>query len=269
MSGHASCCCCVTVEQGNLAIIENLGKFVDVLPPGCHITSCVESVKGTLSLKSQYTTARIQSVTSDQADVVCVVGIMYRVMPENCHLAFYRLSNPTGQIQNFVVSAIRPLIRSKTLDEIYLERDELSNVARSELVEKMAEFGYEIMDVLFVHLDVEGRIKNSMNQQMTQKFNRELSEVQQQTSNIRQLALSHANVEIERLDGYGTAEARKVLASAFSSRDHQEGAVEVASETEIMSMMLMMQYYDMLKDVKKTLTYFMPMARPGPDSDTE
>lgn len=245
-----------------MAIVENLGKFVDVLPPGCHCFSCFESVRGTLSLKVQYTSANVNSVTSDQADITCVVGIMYRVMPENCHLAFYRLANPVNQIQNFVVSAVRPLIRTKTLDEIFLEKDELSNAAKSELVEKMSEFGYEIMDVLIVHLDVEYRIKNSMNQQMAQKYNRELAEVQQRTANIRQLALSQANVEVERLDGVGTAEARKVLASAFTVRDRHEVAdqAHASSETEVMSMMLMMQYYDMLKDVKKTLTYFMPLA---------
>lgn len=253
-------------------MVEELGKFADVLPPGCHCISLTKSVKGSLSLRAQYLRAEVKSITGDQADVTCVLGIMYRVMPESCHLAFYRLARADTQIRNFVVGAVRPLIVTKSLDQLFLERDELSAVVRKELEEKMAEFGYEILDVLFVNLSVEGRVRQSMNEQMTQRYNRELAEVQQKTANIRQIALSNANVEVERLDGVGTAEARKVLASALSSsgvaaaaagaKDHAEGSHH-SSDIEVMSMMLMTQYYDMLRDVKKTLTYFLPLGAYG------
>lgn len=274
----SSCCCCAQIEQGHVGIVEDLGKFADVLPPGFHCFSLTRSVKGALSLKGQYHTAEVKSITSDQADVKCVLGIMYRVMPESCHLAYYRLNRADVQITNFVVGAVRPLIITKTLDALFLERDELSQIVKQELCEKMAEFGYEILDVLFANLIVEGRVRQSMNEQMTQRYNRELAEVRQNTSNIRQIALSNANVEVERLDGVGTAEARKILASAFTTASHEQAAIASShdvgsgaqqsatvalkppSEIEVMAMMLMMQYYDMLRDVKKTMTYFMPLA---------
>ena len=248
-------------------MVERLGKFDDVLPPGCHCTGLTRSVKGALSLKAQYLRAEAKSITSDQADVTCILGIVFRVMPESCHLAFYRLARADSQIRTFVVGAVRPLLITRTLDQLFLERDELSNTVRRELEEKMSEFGYEILDVLFVNLVVEGKVRQSMNEQMTQRYNRELAEVQQHTSNIRQIALSNANVEVERLDGVGTAEARKVLASALSTSASasagEGGGSEGASEIEVMSMMLMTQYYDMLKDVRKTITYFMPLGASG------
>ncbi|KAK1312909.1 Hypersensitive-induced response protein 2 [Acorus calamus] len=87
---------CLQVDQSNVAIKENFGKFADVLEPGCHFLPwCLGSqVAGYLSL-------RVQQL-DDNVFVTVVASIQYRALAEKASDAFYKLSNTREQIQAYV-----------------------------------------------------------------------------------------------------------------------------------------------------------------------
>jgi regulator of protease activity HflC (stomatin/prohibitin superfamily) len=263
--------CCVCVEQGSVGILESLGKFDGVLPPGCSSVNCLtHEVKGTVALHTRMLTAEVQTPTADQADVHVSVGVMYRAIPSKCHLAFYRLGSAGDTIRSFIVSNLRPLIRSKTVDELYLERDSLSNAIKGELETILSSFGYEVVDLLILEMKLVGRVREAVNQQVLQFYARSIASHEGNIKRIVQLAHSEANVEIDRLNGVGTAEARRIISSAFrqgmAAGNVEGNEVEGPSESEVMAMMLLLQYYDMLSDLKRGKTIFMPLIR-NPDSN--
>lgn len=255
--------CCIVIPQGEAGMMEDMGKFTAVLPPGWHCIDCSKEVAGNVSFRTVMATAEVNAPTGDQADIHVKIGIMYRAMPSKCHLAYYRLSNPMEQIRSFIVSTLRPLIRSKTVDELFEERDELSAKVKGNLGEILEGFGYELMDVLILDLALVGRVRDAMNAMVVNKFGRLVASVEGNISRIGQLAIANANVEMDRLRGVGTAEARNIISASFrAGMENGQGQSngEEPTESEIMAMMLMLQYYDMISDLSVDRTIFMPMG---------
>ena len=46
-------------------------------------------------------------------------AVQYCVRPENTELAFFRLAEPTKQMQSFVENSVRQHVSGKTLDDLY------------------------------------------------------------------------------------------------------------------------------------------------------
>lgn len=262
--------CCVCIEQGQVGVVESFGKFDGVLPPGfATINPCSQEIKGTVALHTRMLTADVHTPTADQADVLVTVGVVFRAIPSKCHLAFYRLNSAGDTIRSFIIANLRPLIRSKTVDELYMERDALSNSIKGELETILGGYGYEVVDILVMEMKLVGRVRDAVTQQVVQRYARSIAEHEGQIKRIVQLAHSEANVEIDRLNGVGTAEARRIISSAFrrgvseghEHSEHHNNVGEETSESEVMAMMLLLQYYDMLSEIKRGKTIFMPLVR--------
>ena len=99
-----NCCCCATVPQASVAVIEKWGKFAKLAPPGWNWILCCfgESVAGTVSLRVKQSSVDIETKTKDNVFVTLTVVVQYQVLPDSVYDAFYRLSNPTEQIKAYV-----------------------------------------------------------------------------------------------------------------------------------------------------------------------
>ncbi|KAJ6860695.1 hypersensitive-induced response protein 2-like [Populus alba x Populus x berolinensis] len=112
---------CLQVDQSNVAIKEQFGKFVDVLEPGCHcLPWCFGyQVAGGLSLRVQQLDVRCETKTKDNVFVTVVASIQYRAMAEKASDAFYKLSNTKAQIQAYVFDVIRASVPKLLLDDTF------------------------------------------------------------------------------------------------------------------------------------------------------
>lgn len=97
---------CVTTTE--VAVVEDLGQFKKLLDPGLHFLCCpVASVVGRLSLRVQQLDVLCETKTKDNVFVQVAVAVQYRVLAEGAYDAFYRLTDPRGQIQSYVFDVVR------------------------------------------------------------------------------------------------------------------------------------------------------------------
>lgn len=82
-----------------------------MLSPGLAIIAWpCSQVVGTLSLRVQQLDVYCETKTKDNVFVQVAVAVQYRVLTELAYEAFYRLTDPRGQIQSYVFDVIRSTI---------------------------------------------------------------------------------------------------------------------------------------------------------------
>lgn len=263
----STCCCCwALVGQSNAGILETVGgQFYDVLPPGCTcFNPCSSKFAGVQTLRPQMITCDINAMTKDRATVYIKVGIVFRAIPSVVHRAYYSMSATGDQIRSLVIATLRGFIPEKTLDELFLERSHIATMIQQTVGPTLQNYGFEIIDVLLEDVDVRGPVRDSMNQQVFQKYNRVAQQCLGEIEKIKQITAAEGRAEADRLSGVGTANERTAIASAF-----QEGVSGPnGSDSAMVAMLLMIQYFDMVDALSKTgkvkpLSYFMPQKQGG------
>ena len=261
----ASGCCCLTcIPQAYAGVLESVGgQFKDILPPGLHcLNPCTVKLAGVVSFKTEMISCDMQAVSSDRTTVLVRTSILYRVIPSECHRAYYSTSSTTEQIQSYVVSSLRSILPTRTLDELFSERQEIVGRIQSHLQVTLRALGFEIVDVLLTDIEIQGNVRAAMNQQATQRYARVAAQYEAEAKRIVAIKVAEAEAEASRLRGVGTAAARSAIANAFREgmgADSGRGA----NESQIMAMVLMAQYFDMMNDIAnnrsvKPVSYFVP-----------
>jgi regulator of protease activity HflC (stomatin/prohibitin superfamily) len=245
------------------------GQFDDVVPPGLTcFNPCSQKVSGAQSLKVQLVRCDLNAVSKDRASVFVKCCIIFRAIPSQVHRSYYSMTGASDQIRSFVIANLRGLLPERTLDEIFMERDVIASTIRSSLAETLANYGFELCDVLLEDIDVRGDIRNSMNQQVFQRYNRVVQQHLGEIQKIHQIAAAEGEAEANRLRGVGTAQERSAIATAFQhgmDGFDRSGSIQFA---ELTALVLMTQYFDMVNDITqhgkvKPSSYYFPLKQGG------
>jgi len=251
------------VEQSEVAVIEEWGKFKTLARPGVTmLTPCKDSVAGKVSLRIQDMNCLIESKTKDNVFTNLKVSIQYRIIPELVEKAFYSLSDPYHQIEDYVFNGIRGKLPKYNIDEVFLMRSEIAKELKQEIDEQMEHYGYDVVATLITDIDPAQSVKDAMNQIQTASRMKAAAGDKAEASKLEVIKNAEADAEAKRLSGVGLAEQRKaVVAGLQSSIETFKGGVQDLSSHEVMSLLLMNQYFDTLKEVaaySKGSTIFLP-----------
>lgn len=156
--------CIQCVRTKEVAIVEDLGNFEQLLGPGLHFVLWpLKSIVGKLSLRIQQLDVMCETKTKDNVFVRVNVATQYRVREEGAYQAYYRLTNPTGQIQSYVFDVVRSTVPKMELDEAFASKDEIASAVLGQLKDVMSDYGYEILNTLVTDLAPDHKVKASMN----------------------------------------------------------------------------------------------------------
>jgi len=264
-NNDTSCFCCTCISTGTLGLMENLGKFEEVVEPGliC-FNPCTHAVAGRVSLRVQQLSVDAPTKSKDNVVVTLTVVVQYRVLPQKVEDAFYKMSNPPAQIRSFVTNVIRGQVPQHTLDEIFLLRDELQNEVKKELDAMLEKYGFVLVAALICDIVPAFGVRDAMNQINT---NARLKIAQQHKSEADKYEIvkaAEADAEAKRLSGVGMAEQRKaaIMGLQTSVSDFQANVPGMTAK-DVMSLLLMNQYFDCVKDIaeaggKGANTIFVP-----------
>ena len=102
------CCCAQCVRTQEVAVVEDLGQFKRLLAPGFHcIFWPLQCIVGRLSLRIQQLDVLCETKSKDNVFVQVAVAVQYNVIANSAYEAFYRLTDPRGQIQSYVFDVVR------------------------------------------------------------------------------------------------------------------------------------------------------------------
>jgi len=248
------CSCCTTVEQSEVGIIESCGKFNKTAHAGLHcLIPCRDQIAGKLSMRLLEVDVSIESKTKDNVFITVKLRVQYQVLPKAIEQAFYSLQDSRDQIESYIHNSVRGHVPQFDLDQIFLMRGEISLKVKEEIDAAMDEYGYDVVNVLIVDLDVGQKVTDAMNSIQTYQRMKNAMTDQAEAQKIAVVKAAEADAEAKRLSGVGLAEQRKaIVAGLQSSVEMFRQGVPGLSNDDVMSLLLLNQYFDTLKDVAKS-----------------
>jgi len=248
-----SCLCFICVEQSEAAIIEEFGRFSLVANPGCHcLVPCRDAIAGKVSLRLEEMRCVIESKSRDNVFLNVTVIVQFQILRDSIEKAFYTLDNANKQINAYIQNSVRGQVPLYDIDAIYTMREDISKAVKCEIDRHMAEYGYEILTVLMTDIEPAASVTNAMNQIQTYSRLKTASIDKAEAHKIQVVKAAEADAESKRLSGVGLAEQRKAIVSGLqtSIETFTEGVKDLTSE-DIMSLLLLNQYFDTLNQVAK------------------
>lgn len=254
------------VRQQTSRIVERFGRFRRVLFPGLHVViPFIDRVSRPISLRIVQLDIKVDTKTEDNVFVKVPVAVQYQVNPEKVKEAFYKLEDPEEQIESYVFDIVRAEVPRKTLDALFLSKDDISEAVQESLQKVMDEYGFIIRRSLITDITPDAKVAAAMNSINAAKRNREAAEHEAEAARIKLVAAASAEAESKKLQGEGTASQRMAIAKgiAESVRILHESGV---SEREANAILLATQYFDMQQSLghsSNATTIFTPLTANG------
>src|SRR5581483_9555129 len=137
-----------TISTAQVAVITRFGKFLRVADAGLNWKwPFIDAVAGRVSLRVNQINLTMETKTKDNVFVTIPISVQNRVRPEKVYDAFYKLANPSQQIQSYVEQVILGHVPGMTLDEVFASQSSIALAVKHELDADMTGFGYEIVNV--------------------------------------------------------------------------------------------------------------------------
>ena len=240
-----------TVEQRSTAIVQRFGKFLREAGPGIQIkVPYVDRVVGRVNLRVQQLDVEIETKTEDNVFVRMVVAVQYFVLPEKAYDAFYKLEDANRQITSFVFDVVRAQVPKIKLDDVFEKKDDIANIVMSELAQVMEGFGYGILKALVTDIDPDAKVKESMNEINAAQRMRVAATERGEADRILKVKAAEGEAQSKALQGRGIADQRQaIVAGLRDSVDEFRKSVPGTTAKDVMNLVLMTQYFDMLKEI--------------------
>jgi regulator of protease activity HflC (stomatin/prohibitin superfamily) len=240
-----------TVDQRTAAIVQRFGKFVREVGPGIHAKiPVIDRVIGRINLRVQQLDVKIETKTKDNVFVQMVVAVQYYVLPEKVYDAFYKLENASQQITSYVFDVVRAQVPKINLDDVFEKKDDIADTVKSELAQVMEGFGYGILKALVTDIDPDPKVKESMNEINAAQRMRVAATEKGEADRILRVKAAEGDAQSKALQGRGIADQRQaIVAGLRDSVDEFQKSVPGTTAKDVMNLVLMTQYFDMLKEI--------------------
>jgi regulator of protease activity HflC (stomatin/prohibitin superfamily) len=188
--------------------------------------------------------------------------VLAQVRKENVYDAFYRLTDSKQQISSYIFDVVRATVPKMNLDDVFLEKEEIAKNIKEELTKSMSSFGFIIIQALVNDIDPAHKVKEAMNEINAAQRLRLAAVEKAEAQKVAVVKAAEADAEAKYLAGMGIARQRQAIINGL-----RESVKEFSSEVngvnshDALELMLVTQYFDMLKDVgmnSKSSTIFMP-----------
>ncbi len=242
-----------TVRTYTAGIVERFGKFNRVAQPGLHIlVPWCETVRF-IDLQIRQADVNVETKSKDNVFVTIPVSVQYQVLPDKVFEAYYKLSSPQKQIESYVFNSILGHVPTLTLDEAFEQQAQISAAVKRELDAVMSEFGYNILKALVTDMVPDAKVKAAMNDINAAQREQTAAQARGEADKILKVKQAEAEAQSKALQGQGVAQQRQAIIQGLQASVEQfQTAVEGSTARDVMSMVLLTQYFDTLRDIGTT-----------------
>lgn len=238
-----------TVKQQTAVIIERFGKFNTIRFAGLQFKiPFVDKVAGKLSLKIHQLDVVVETKTKDDVFVRLKVSVQYQVIKDQVYDAFYRLDNPGTQITSYVFDVVRAEVPKLRLDDVFEKKDDIAIAVKSELMEAMNTYGYDIVKALVTDIDPDEQVKHAMNRINASEREKIAAQYEGDAQRILIVEKARAEAESKRLQGQGIADQRREIAKGLVESVDVLNKVGISSH-EASALIVVTQHYDTLQSI--------------------
>ena len=239
-----------TINTAERGIVERFNKFCRVAGPGLSLKIPFIEAVHKVDMRVQELPFKIETKTKDNVFVVIPVSVQYQVLADKVSDAYYKLTDPQRQIESYVYNVILGHVPKLALDEAYLEKDQIAKAVKDELDATMENFGFTIVRALVTDIVPDARVKTAMNEINAARREQEAALAKGEADKTIAVKKAEAEAESKRLQGEGIAAQRKaIIAGLKESVEDFQKVVEGATARDVMTLVLLTQYLDTLKEI--------------------
>jgi len=253
-----------TVEQRSVRVVERFGKFVRIGQPGLNFKiPWIEQVGYAFDMRVLELGIEADTKTEDNVFLGLAVSVQYEVIESEVYKAYYKLGEPKKQIVSYVMDAVRSHVPGMKLDEVFVQKDEIARQIEESVKASMEEFGYRIVKVLITDISPAGNVVEAMNEINASLRLREAATAKADAEKIVVVKNAEAEAESKALQGKGIADQRRAIIEGLKDSVEAMRAATGASSEDVMSLVLLTQYFDTLKDIGQKSNTIMLPSSPG------
>jgi regulator of protease activity HflC (stomatin/prohibitin superfamily) len=240
-----------TVEQQTVAIVQRLGRFQRAAGPGIHVKiPLIDQIAARLNLRVQQLDVAVETKTEDNVFVDMLVSVQYYVLPDKVFEAHYKLDDARRQITSYVFDVVRAQVPRIKLDDVFEKKDDIAEAVKVELSHVMEGFGHGIVKALVTNIEPDARVKEAMNEINAAQRMRVAANEKGEAERILKVKAAEGDAQSKALQGRGIADQRQaIVAGLRDSVDEFQRSVPGTTARDVMNLVLMTQYFDMLKEI--------------------
>jgi regulator of protease activity HflC (stomatin/prohibitin superfamily) len=239
-----------TINTAERGVVERFNKFSRIAGPGLSLKVPFAETVHRVDMRVQELPFKIETKTKDNVFVVIPVSVQYQVLADKVADAYYKLTDPQKQIESYVYNVILGHVPKLALDEAYLEKDQIAKAVKDELDATMENFGFAIVRALVTDIVPDARVKTAMNEINAARREQEAALAKGEADKTIAVKKAEAEAESKRLQGEGIAAQRKaIIAGLKESVEDFQKVVEGTTARDVMTLVLLTQYLDTLKEI--------------------
>ncbi len=243
-----------TVNQGTIAVITRLGKYVGIRRPGLQFKiPFLDQVYRRISIQNRSVELEFQAVTADQANVYFKSMLLYSVFNQDeetvKNVAFKFISDKDlmQALVRTVEGSIRAFVATKRQAEILSLRREIVEYVKDQIDHTLEEWGYHLQDLQINDITFDEAILTSMSKVVASNNLKAAAENEGQALLITKTKAAEAEgnaikiaAEAERqaaqLRGQGVALFREEVAKGMSQAAEQMKQANLDTNVILFSM---------------------------------
>ena len=140
------------------------------------------------------------------------------------------------------------IVETKTLDDVFVKKDDIAIAVKREVQESMETYGYDIIKTLVTDIDPDAQVKAAMNRINAAEREKVAAQYEGDAQRILIVEKAKAEAESKRLQGQGIADQRREIARGLVESVDVLNKVGISSQ-EASALIVVTQHYDTLQSV--------------------
>mmetsp|Transcript_55178 Transcript_55178/g.112888 ORF Transcript_55178/g.112888 Transcript_55178/m.112888 type:complete len:284 (-) Transcript_55178:279-1130(-) len=240
--------CLVCIDTSAVGINQWCGKFSHISYPGLNWVCWPFQTVASVSTKVMPIDVTTQTKTKDNVTLTVRSSIQVSVDPAKADQYYFRLSNPHLQVTAHVDDCIRSALPALNLDEAFESKESMANDIKATVGTSMEPYGLIVHKALVTDMQADPSVLAAMNEINASRRQRDAAVERAEAEKILAVKAAEAEAEAKELSGIGVAKMRQAIMAGF------KGSIDSMSKEcgleprEIVHMVLVTQYLDVLKD---------------------
>jgi regulator of protease activity HflC (stomatin/prohibitin superfamily) len=216
------------VPQARVGIVERLGRYSRTLSPGLHVlVPFLDRLKPLVDVREQVVTFPPQPVITEDNVTISIDTVLYFSVQDAVR-ATYQVANLIVAMEQLVITTLRNVIGSLSLEETLTSRDKINQDLRIVLDEATEPWGIRVNRIELKSIDPPASIQEAMEKQMRAERDKRASILQAEGQ--KQSAILSA--EGDRQAQILRAEAQQQAQVLTAEGDRQAQILRATGEAE-------------------------------------
>jgi regulator of protease activity HflC (stomatin/prohibitin superfamily) len=201
------------VGQQTALIVERLGKYRTTMHAGLRTKiPFLDRVVDEITLQIQEIKVETDIKTSSNEFILLPVKVFVRVLKDKVDLAYYEVEKPKAAIASLVQNEVKSFAAGMSLQEIFDSRDTIKTAVQTALAERLADFGYEITEVVIDNPVVPESLQKAFNNVTAAQQEQQAATAQAEALRIKMVGEANAEAESLRIKAGAIVGYRDTLA---------------------------------------------------------